>query len=58
MVDSGTVIEYGINTVKIIFAVSPLLVLFYILVSAFESDESENLKRKKKTDFELDGHAE
>lgn len=42
----------------IIFAISPLLALFYVLISGFESEEDEQLKRKKKGDFELEGHAE
>ena len=43
---------------QIFFALSPLLVLGYILFSAFESEEAENKKRNKKTDFNLEGHAE
>ena len=45
-------------TVQLLFAVSPLLVLGYILLSAWEDPEAEEVKRRKKTDFELDGHAE
>jgi uncharacterized membrane protein len=43
---------------QILFAVSPLLVLGYILLSAFESEEAELSKRRKKADFNLEGHAE
>lgn len=43
---------------QIIFALSPLIVLAYILFSAFESPEAEALKRRKKGDFELEGHGE
>jgi hypothetical protein len=43
---------------QLLFAVSPLLVLAYILISAFESEEVEDQKRKKKTDFNLEGHGE
>ena len=43
---------------KILFAISPLLALGYVLFSAFESPEAEALKRRKKGDFELEGHAE
>jgi hypothetical protein len=43
---------------QLLFAISPLLVLAYILISAFETEEQENQKRKKKTDFNLEGHAE
>lgn len=45
-------------TIQLLFAVSPLLVLGYILLSAWEDPEAEEVKRRKKTDFELDGHAE
>jgi len=44
-----TTAEYAINTAKVRRARD---------VGAFESDEAENTKRKKKTDFELEGHAE
>eukprot|EP00549_Striatella_unipunctata_P017680 CAMPEP_0118677724 /NCGR_PEP_ID=MMETSP0800-20121206/2794_1 /TAXON_ID=210618 ORGANISM="Striatella unipunctata, Strain CCMP2910" /NCGR_SAMPLE_ID=MMETSP0800 /ASSEMBLY_ACC=CAM_ASM_000638 /LENGTH=55 /DNA_ID=CAMNT_0006573445 /DNA_START=44 /DNA_END=211 /DNA_ORIENTATION=- len=53
-----TPVEYGINALKLLLAFSPLLALAYVLLSGFETDEQENMKRKKKTDFELDGHAE
>eukprot|EP00521_Asterionellopsis_glacialis_P000906 CAMPEP_0195262344 /NCGR_PEP_ID=MMETSP0706-20130129/9702_1 /TAXON_ID=33640 /ORGANISM="Asterionellopsis glacialis, Strain CCMP134" /LENGTH=61 /DNA_ID=CAMNT_0040316413 /DNA_START=107 /DNA_END=292 /DNA_ORIENTATION=- len=53
-----TPVDYVINTCKIIFAISPLLALGYILMSAFESEENETKKRNKKTDFELEGHGE
>jgi hypothetical protein len=43
---------------QLLFAVSPLLALGYVLFSAFETPEAEALKRRKKGDFELDGHAE
>ena len=43
---------------QLLFAFSPLLALGYILMTAFESDTEEKLKRKKKTDFQLEGHAE
>jgi hypothetical protein len=43
---------------QLLFAVSPLLVLAYILISAFESEEQEERKRKKKSDFNLEGHSE
>jgi hypothetical protein len=41
-----------------IFAISPLLLLGYILMTAFETDEQELKKRSKKSDFDMDGHAE
>lgn len=43
---------------QLLFAVSPLLALGYILLSAWEDPEAEEVKRRKKTDFQLDGHAE
>jgi hypothetical protein len=43
---------------QLLFAVSPLIVLGYILLSAFEPEEVEMKKRKKKADFNLEGHAE
>eukprot|EP00560_Eucampia_antarctica_P004030 CAMPEP_0197840720 /NCGR_PEP_ID=MMETSP1437-20131217/45765_1 /TAXON_ID=49252 ORGANISM="Eucampia antarctica, Strain CCMP1452" /NCGR_SAMPLE_ID=MMETSP1437 /ASSEMBLY_ACC=CAM_ASM_001096 /LENGTH=64 /DNA_ID=CAMNT_0043450369 /DNA_START=755 /DNA_END=949 /DNA_ORIENTATION=- len=53
-----TPIQIAINVCKIIFAVSPLLVLGYVLLQAFEDDNSEDVKRKQKTDFRLAGHEE
>ena len=53
-----TPLEYVINGAKLIFAISPLIALAYVLISAFESEESEEQKRKKKADFNLEGHAE
>lgn len=50
--------HYFFSHVQLIFAVSPLLVLGYILYSAFEDPEVEALKRRKKGDFELEGHGE
>ena len=46
------------NCLQLLFAVSPLIVLGYILLSAFEPEELEKKKRTKKADFELEGHAE
>jgi len=53
-----TPVEWAINSAKMVFALSPLLVLAYILMTAFESDEAELKKRNKKTDFDMQGHAE
>eukprot|EP00567_Pseudictyota_dubia_P013518 CAMPEP_0197446548 /NCGR_PEP_ID=MMETSP1175-20131217/11479_1 /TAXON_ID=1003142 /ORGANISM="Triceratium dubium, Strain CCMP147" /LENGTH=62 /DNA_ID=CAMNT_0042977691 /DNA_START=115 /DNA_END=303 /DNA_ORIENTATION=- len=50
--------QMAINGAKLLFALSPLLVLLYVLVSGFETEEMESAKRKKKGDFELEGHAE
>ena len=46
------------SAAQILFAISPLLVLGYVLLSAFESEEDEQVKRSKKSDFNLEGHAE
>jgi hypothetical protein len=43
---------------QIIFAVSPLLALGYVLMGAFEDGDAEQVKRKKKSDFNLEGHSE
>jgi hypothetical protein len=43
---------------QLLFAASPLIALAYVLMSAFESEEAEGNKRKKKTDFQMDGHSE
>lgn len=53
-----TPIEYAITALKLLFAASPLLALAYVLFTAFETPEAEALKRRKKGDFELEGHAE
>ena len=53
-----TPVEYLINGAKLLFAISPLIALGYVLISAFESEESEHKKRSKKSDFNLEGHAE
>jgi hypothetical protein len=37
---------------------SPLLALAYVLLTGFDDPEAEEAKRKKKTDFQLDGHDE
>eukprot|EP00566_Odontella_aurita_P030384 CAMPEP_0113567006 /NCGR_PEP_ID=MMETSP0015_2-20120614/23037_1 /TAXON_ID=2838 /ORGANISM="Odontella" /LENGTH=64 /DNA_ID=CAMNT_0000469355 /DNA_START=107 /DNA_END=301 /DNA_ORIENTATION=- /assembly_acc=CAM_ASM_000160 len=50
--------QMAINGAKLLFALSPLLVLLYVLVSGFETDEKESEKRNKKTDFALEGHGE
>jgi hypothetical protein len=45
-------------SLQILFAMSPLLVLGYVLITGFDDDDSETAKRSKKTDFQLDGHDE
>jgi hypothetical protein len=51
-------VDFVFHDLQILIAFSPLLALAYVLFTAFESEEAENLKRKKKSDFELQGHAE
>eukprot|EP00565_Helicotheca_tamesis_P006273 CAMPEP_0185726768 /NCGR_PEP_ID=MMETSP1171-20130828/2642_1 /TAXON_ID=374046 /ORGANISM="Helicotheca tamensis, Strain CCMP826" /LENGTH=60 /DNA_ID=CAMNT_0028395181 /DNA_START=103 /DNA_END=285 /DNA_ORIENTATION=+ len=53
-----TPVQYVINGAKFIFAISPLIALFYIVYQGFDDEEAENAKRNKKSDFTLDGHAE
>lgn len=43
---------------QLLFAVSPLIALFYVIYTGFEDAEDEAKKRKKKDGFQLDGHAE
>ena len=43
---------------QLLFAISPLIVLFYIIYTGFESEENESKKRQQRGDFQLDGHAE
>ena len=52
-----TIVAHPCN-IQILVALSPLLALGYVLMSAFEDEQSETLKRKKKSDFQLEGHAE
>lgn len=52
-------LRYDIHSeFQLLFAASPLLALAYVLFSAFEAPEAEALKRRKKGDFELEGHGE
>ena len=37
---------------------SPLIVLFYVIYTGFEGEDTEQEKRAQKGDFQLDGHAE
>jgi hypothetical protein len=43
---------------KILFAVSPLLALAYVLMTGFDEEGAEKAKRSKKGDFTLAGHEE
>lgn len=48
----------ALNKTQLLFAMSPLLVLFYIIYTGFEPEEVERKKRAQKGDFQLDGHSE
>ncbi|KAL3767017.1 hypothetical protein ACHAWU_004515 [Discostella pseudostelligera] len=47
-----------INGLKLLFAMSPLIALFYVIYTGFEPEEVERKKRMQTGDFQLDGHAE
>eukprot|EP00551_Chaetoceros_affinis_P003653 CAMPEP_0203641160 /NCGR_PEP_ID=MMETSP0088-20131115/6479_1 /ASSEMBLY_ACC=CAM_ASM_001087 /TAXON_ID=426623 /ORGANISM="Chaetoceros affinis, Strain CCMP159" /LENGTH=54 /DNA_ID=CAMNT_0050496523 /DNA_START=131 /DNA_END=295 /DNA_ORIENTATION=+ len=53
-----TPVTMVINFFKILFAVSPLLALAYVLMTGFEDKDGEDAKRNKKADFQMEGHAE
>eukprot|EP00579_Thalassiosira_antarctica_P002758 CAMPEP_0201876426 /NCGR_PEP_ID=MMETSP0902-20130614/8124_1 /ASSEMBLY_ACC=CAM_ASM_000551 /TAXON_ID=420261 /ORGANISM="Thalassiosira antarctica, Strain CCMP982" /LENGTH=64 /DNA_ID=CAMNT_0048403673 /DNA_START=82 /DNA_END=276 /DNA_ORIENTATION=- len=53
-----TPVQMVINGFKLLFAMSPLIALFYIVYTGFEPEEVEMKKRKQKGDFQLDGHSE
>jgi hypothetical protein len=54
---SSSIAHYSL-IMQILFAFSPLLALGAVLMSAFETEDQEDSKRKKKGDFEMDGHGE
>lgn len=43
---------------QLLFAMSPLIALFYVIYTGFEPEEVEQKKRAQKGDFQLDGHSE
>lgn len=43
---------------QLLFAMSPLIALFYVIYTGFEPEEVERKKRMQTGDFQLDGHAE
>lgn len=53
-----TAVQMAINGLKLLFAMSPLIALFYVIYTGFEPEEVEKKKRAAKGDFQLDGHAE
>eukprot|EP00814_Leptocylindrus_danicus_P012701 CAMPEP_0116025870 /NCGR_PEP_ID=MMETSP0321-20121206/13400_1 /TAXON_ID=163516 /ORGANISM="Leptocylindrus danicus var. danicus, Strain B650" /LENGTH=61 /DNA_ID=CAMNT_0003498335 /DNA_START=68 /DNA_END=253 /DNA_ORIENTATION=+ len=53
-----TSMQFAIDSAKVLFACSPLIALFYVIYSGFETPEEEAKKKKKRLDFELSGHAE
>ncbi|KAL7526413.1 hypothetical protein ACHAWF_001762 [Thalassiosira exigua] len=50
--------QMAINGLKLLFAMSPLIALFYVIYTGFEPEEVEKKKRQAVGDFQLDGHAE
>lgn len=48
----------AINGLKLLFAMSPLIALGYVIYTGFEPEEVEAKKRSQKGDFQLDGHSE
>eukprot|EP00804_Cyclotella_cryptica_P016308 CCRYP_005760-RA/>CCRYP_005760-RA protein AED:0.20 eAED:0.20 QI:215/1/1/1/1/1/2/225/62 len=56
--EEQTVVQLAINGLKLLFAMSPLIALFYVIYTGFEPEEVEREKRAKKGDFQLDGHGE
>lgn len=56
--DETNGVQLLIDSLKVLFAMSPLIILGYVIYSGFESPEEEAMKLKKKTDFQLEGHAE
>ena len=46
------------NKSQLLFAMSPLIALFYVIYTGFEPEEVEQKKRAQKGDFQLDGHSE
>ena len=52
-----TAVQFAIDSAKILFALSPLIALFCVIFTGFESEEEEKAK-KRKADFQLDGHSE
>lgn len=56
--ESTSIVRLLIDGVKVLFAMSPLIALAFIIYSGFENEEEEKRKLSKKTDFQLEGHAE
>lgn len=50
--------QLAIDSAKVLFAISPLIALFYVIWSGFDTPEEEAKKKTKRLDFELSGHAE
>jgi hypothetical protein len=50
--------SFIVHPFQLMVAASPLIALGCILFTAFEDPEAEALKRRKKGDFQLDGHGE
>ena len=50
--------QYHYYKSQLLFAMSPLIALFYVIYTGFEPEEVEQKKRAQKGDFQLDGHSE
>ena len=50
--------QYHYYKLQLLFAMSPLIALFYVIYTGFEPEEVEQKKRAQKGDFQLDGHSE
>ncbi|GMI04540.1 hypothetical protein TrVE_jg11794 [Triparma verrucosa] len=51
-------LQMAYDTIKVLFAMSPLLALFIVIYTGFESKEEEMKRRNKKEDFTLEGHGD
>ena len=50
------ILQTSFTILKFIFAMSPLILLGLTIYSGISDPEEEELRRKKKTDFQLAGH--
>ncbi|GMH54193.1 hypothetical protein TrRE_jg7901 [Triparma retinervis] len=51
-------LQTAYDSLKFLFAVSPLLALFVVIYNGFETKEEEEQRRNKKEDFTLAGHGD
>jgi len=52
------ILQFSYNALKFLFAVSPLFLLAFVVYSGFADPEEEEVRRRKKHDFQLEGHSE